>query len=70
MIVVSDLLGASGLELRHVDRLADSKSEGVRAIGAYVQRVREGSFPAERHVRHMSPGELEKFEAGSQPMGN
>lgn len=63
VIVVSDLLGASGLELRHVDRLADSKSEGVRAIRAFVEGVREGSFPAEKHVRPMSPGELEKFEA-------
>ena len=64
VIVVSDLLGASGLELRHVDRLADSRAEGVRAIRAFVEGVRDGSFPAERHVRHMSPGELERFEAG------
>ena len=64
VIVISDLLGGSGLELRHVDPLADSKAEGVRAIRAFVQGVREGSFPAERHVRHMSAGELGKFETG------
>ena len=64
VIVVSDLLGVSGLELRHVDRLADSRAEGVRAIRAYVEGVREGSFPAERHARRMNTGELEKFEAG------
>ena len=69
VIVISDLLGASGLELRHVDRLADSKAEGVRAIRAFVQGVREGSFPAEKHVRHMSPGELAKFEPGT-PAGS
>ena len=69
VIVISDLLGASGLELRHVDRLADSRAEGVRAIRAFVEGVREGSFPAERHVRHMGPGELGKFEAGCPPSG-
>jgi 3-methyl-2-oxobutanoate hydroxymethyltransferase len=69
VIVVSDLLGAADLELRHVDRLADSKADGVRAIRAFVEGVREGSFPAERHVRHMSGGELEKFEAGGPQAG-
>ena len=69
VIVVSDLLGAADLELRHVDRLADSKADGVRAIRAFVEGVREGSFPAERHVRHMSGDELARFEAGGPQAG-
>ena len=69
VIVVSDLLGVSGLELRHVDRLADSRAEGVRAIRAFVEGVREGSFPAEKHVRHMSTEELAKFEEGGGTAG-
>ncbi len=69
VIVVSDLLGAADLELRHVDRLADSKADGVRAIRAFVEGVREGSFPAERHVRHLSADELAKFDAGGPQAG-
>ena len=63
VIVISDLLGAADLELRHVDRLADSKAEGGGDQG--LRRGGAGrSFPAERHVRHMSGDELARFEAG------
>jgi 3-methyl-2-oxobutanoate hydroxymethyltransferase len=64
VLVWHDLLGLyEGKAPRFVKRYADLASEAKRALEAYVDDVREGRFPEERHTYAIPDEELEAFEA-------
>lgn len=63
VLVWHDLLGlGDGRAPRFVKRYADLAAEIRRALGAYVDEVRSGSFPEERHTYAMPEEELRAFE--------
>jgi 3-methyl-2-oxobutanoate hydroxymethyltransferase len=64
VLVWHDLLGLyEGKAPRFVKRYADLATEAKRALEAYVEDVREGRFPEERHTYAIPDEELEAFEA-------
>jgi 3-methyl-2-oxobutanoate hydroxymethyltransferase len=64
VLVWHDLLGLyEGKAPRFVKRYADLASEAKRALEAYVEDVREGRFPEERHTYAIPDEELAAFEA-------
>ena len=64
VLVWHDLLGLyEGKAPRFVKRYADLATEAKRALEAYVDDVREGRFPEERHTYAIPDEELEAFEA-------
>jgi 3-methyl-2-oxobutanoate hydroxymethyltransferase len=63
VLVWHDLLGLyEGGSPRFVKQYADLAAEIVRAVGAYVEDVRERRFPEERHTYSMPDTELVAFE--------
>src|SRR5215204_5965572 len=63
VLVWHDLLGLyEGHAPRFVKQYADLSTEIKRAVGAYVEDVRECRFPEERHTYSMPDEELELFE--------
>lgn len=66
VLVVTDVLGVGDREFRHVARYAEFSAAGREALRQYVADVREGRFPGERHVRHLSAEELARLEVGEE----
>jgi 3-methyl-2-oxobutanoate hydroxymethyltransferase len=63
VLVWHDLLGLSEDPVpRFVKRYADLSTEIRRAIGAYVDDVRSGAYPEDKHTYAMSDDERERFE--------
>jgi 3-methyl-2-oxobutanoate hydroxymethyltransferase len=63
VLVWHDLLGISDDPVpRFVKRYADLSTEIRRAITAYVDDVRSGAYPEEKHTYGMSDDERERFE--------
>jgi 3-methyl-2-oxobutanoate hydroxymethyltransferase len=63
VLVWHDLLGISEDRVpRFVKRYADLSTEIRRAIGAYVDDVRSGAYPEDKHTYAMSDDERERFE--------
>ena len=63
VLVWHDLLGLSEDPVpRFVKRYADLSTEIRRAIGAYVDDVRSGAYPEDKHTYGMSDDERERFE--------
>ncbi|MBM3279111.1 MAG: 3-methyl-2-oxobutanoate hydroxymethyltransferase [Candidatus Handelsmanbacteria bacterium] len=58
VLIVHDLLGFSGVELRLARAYTRFGEEAARALAAYRHDVEQGAFPAEENVFHMEPGEL------------
>lgn len=61
VLVLPDLLGLSGRELRFTKRYARLGSDATAAIGQYVQEVRERRFPEDRHRFRIKREELRAF---------
>ena len=56
VLVVNDLLGLDGaFRPKFVKRFAELSSPIGAAVGAYVDEVRQGAFPAEEHSFHSPP---------------
>ena len=64
VLVVTDVLGMGDREFRHVTRYTDFSVDGREALRRYVADVREGRFPDERHVGHLSAEERASLESG------
>ena len=63
VLVWHDLLGISDDPVpRFVKRYADLSTEIRRAISAYVDDVRSGAYPEDKHTYAMSDDERERFE--------
>lgn len=56
VLIVHDLLGFSGVELRLAKVYARLGEEAARALSAYREEVEQGAFPGEENVFHMEPG--------------
>jgi 3-methyl-2-oxobutanoate hydroxymethyltransferase len=70
VLVWHDLLGLyEGNSPRFVKQYADLSTEIERAVGAYVDEVRERRFPAEQHTYSMPEEELALFEEALQDLG-
>jgi 3-methyl-2-oxobutanoate hydroxymethyltransferase len=70
VLVWHDLLGLyEGSSPRFVKQYADLSSEIERAVGAYVDDVRDRRFPEERHTYSMPDEELASFEEALQDLG-
>jgi 3-methyl-2-oxobutanoate hydroxymethyltransferase len=64
VLVWHDLLGLyAGKAPRFVKRYADLATEAKRALESYVDDVREGRFPEERHTYAIPDEELDAFES-------
>ena len=64
MLVWHDVLGLyHGHAPRFVKQYADLATEITRAVGAYVDDVRERRFPEEQHTYAMPAEELTELEA-------
>ncbi len=62
VLVQHDVLGlCPGVKPKFVKRYADLWTPAREALAAYCDEVREGSFPAEAHTRHMAEDELAAF---------
>jgi 3-methyl-2-oxobutanoate hydroxymethyltransferase len=65
VLVWHDLLGLyEGHTPRFVKQYAQLGAEIRRALGAYVEDVRSGAFPEERHTYAIAEEELAAFEEG------
>ena len=70
VLVWHDLLGLyEGHSPRFVKQYADLSTEIKRAVGAYVDEVRERRFPEEQHTYSMPEDELALFEEALQDLG-
>ena len=70
VLVWHDLLGLyEGNSPRFVKQYADLSTEIERAVGAYVDEVRERRFPEEQHTYSMPEEELALFEEALQDLG-
>ena len=70
VLVWHDLLGLyEGHAPRFVKQYADLSTEIKRAVGAYVDEVRERRFPEEQHTYSMPDDELALFEEALQDLG-
>ena len=71
VLVWHDLLGLyEGHAPRFVKQYADLSTEIKRAVGAYVEDVRERRFPEEQHTYSMPDEELELFEEELRDLGD
>ncbi|MBM4142947.1 MAG: 3-methyl-2-oxobutanoate hydroxymethyltransferase [Lentisphaerae bacterium] len=61
VLVVLDVLGITPRAFRHNRRYEDLRSRVLRAVGAYRNEVAARRFPGEENLRHMEPGEWERF---------
>jgi 3-methyl-2-oxobutanoate hydroxymethyltransferase len=61
VLVVTDLLGRTEADFRHNKRYAETGLLQQKALQAYAGDVRQGVFPAEANVFHMSADELAAF---------
>jgi len=63
VLVWHDLLGISEDPVpRFVKRYADLSTEIRRAVGAYVDEVRNGAYPEDKHTYAMADDERERFD--------
>jgi 3-methyl-2-oxobutanoate hydroxymethyltransferase len=70
VLVWHDLLGLyEGNSPRFVKQYADLSTEIKRAVGAYVDEVRERRFPEEQHTYSMPEEELALFEEALNDLG-
>jgi 3-methyl-2-oxobutanoate hydroxymethyltransferase len=59
LMIVSDILGIfQAFTPKFVKKYANLGQETIRALGAYVEDVREGRFPESQHTYNMVDGEL------------
>ena len=62
LMIVSDVVGHfQAFTPKFVKRFGDVAGEISKALGAYVEEVREGTFPAEEHAYKMVEGELPRL---------
>ena len=61
VLIVHDLLGFSGVELRLAKAYARLGEEAARALNAYREEVAQGAFPGEENVFHMEPAEFARL---------
>lgn len=61
ILVVHDILGLSQHSPRFAGRWADLGRETVRAVSAYREAVRGGSFPTDEHSFHMDQSVLDQL---------
>jgi len=63
VLVLHDLTGISqGRVAKFVRRFSDVHGEMLRGVSAYVDAVRDGSFPGPEHVYSVEPSELEGLQ--------
>lgn len=63
VLVLHDLVGINhGRLAKFVKRYSDVRSEMLRGVEAYIEEVRDGSFPAAEHVYSVDPSELEGLQ--------
>ena len=63
LLIVSDMLGVfEAFTPKFVKRYAEVAKISTEALTAYVQDVRNKTFPEPRHIYPMIPEELEKFK--------
>ena len=56
VLVLHDLLGLSGMQPKFVKQYASLRGEVTAALNQYATEVREGSFPAEKHIYYPMGG--------------
>lgn len=63
LLIVSDMLGVfEAFTPKFVKRYAEVAKISTEALTAYVQDVRNKTFPEPRHIYPMIPEELDKFK--------
>ena len=63
VLVLHDLVGInSGPMPKFVKRYSDTRGEMRRGMEAYVEEVRNGTFPAAEHIYSVPPAELDAFQ--------
>jgi 3-methyl-2-oxobutanoate hydroxymethyltransferase len=63
LIIVSDLIGQfQAFTPKFVKKYANVAEVVTNAITEYIDEVRAGAFPEDKHCYHMLDGEAEKFE--------
>ncbi len=62
IIVLHDILGLSENPPPFVKKYANLANEVVKAVSMYVEEVRKGLFPTEKHMRRMKPQEYKVFK--------
>jgi 3-methyl-2-oxobutanoate hydroxymethyltransferase len=63
LLIVSDMLGLfEAFTPKFVKRYAEVAKISTEALSAYVENVRSGHFPENRHIYPMIPEEVEKFK--------
>jgi 3-methyl-2-oxobutanoate hydroxymethyltransferase len=71
VLVWHDLLGLyEGHAPRFVKQYADLSTAIKEAVGAFVEEVRERSFPEEQHTYGIPDDELERFEEAVESLSN
>jgi 3-methyl-2-oxobutanoate hydroxymethyltransferase len=67
VLVLHDMLGIyEDIRPRFVKRYAELSKSIFDAVASYAREVKEGIFPEESNIFHMSPEELEKFRKGKK----
>jgi 3-methyl-2-oxobutanoate hydroxymethyltransferase len=69
VLVVTDLLGETPIELKHVTKYEDFYHKAVNAIGNYSEDIRNGQFPSENNVRHLKQEESDALQRVLQRSG-
>jgi 3-methyl-2-oxobutanoate hydroxymethyltransferase len=58
VLVINDLLGISVKTYKHARRFLDFHTIALEAIKTFSAEVKNGTFPAEKHLHHINPAEL------------
>ena len=63
LMIISDLVGHfQAFTPKFVKRYGDVAGEITKSVTAYIDEVKNGQFPGEKHCYRMKPGEPEKLE--------
>ena len=63
LMIISDLVGHfQAFTPKFVKRYGDVAGEIKKSVTAYIDEVKKGQFPEEKHCYRMKPGEPEKLE--------
>lgn len=68
VLIIHDVLGLSGLNLRLAKKYVDGNALFSAAVNQYRSEVLSGTFPAEENTFHMDPDSEAKFRAGVSRM--
>jgi len=63
VLIVYDVLGLSGLNLKLARQYADGRGIFITAFQQYRREVQNGTFPAKANTFHMAPDEEERLHA-------